>query len=194
MTHRNIVFALTMQNINILQIFFTLGFLKHSTGSNIRFLPQRGGRETLQRWFTTQGRRLSVFLYQTRRDKTRGRRGGLASIQMQSQWNRQQIIFIHSLFWELFYIKLKGKKKPQTPTSLSDHQSSEQNTDLLAPDQVPVIFIRVVPRGPSQCLDSGGQSLSGHVVPQGAFQFKREDTTQEAPRQAQNKEKLAPIS
>lgn len=36
--------------------------------------------------------------------------------------------------------------------TLCGHQSNEQKTDLLAPNQVPVVFIEVVPRGPGQFL------------------------------------------
>lgn len=81
MTHRNIVFALTKQNINILQIFFILGFSKHSTGSNIRFLPQRGRRQTIQMIYSTRKIVISLPLA-NKEDKTRGRRGGSAGIQI----------------------------------------------------------------------------------------------------------------
>jgi len=83
--HRNTVFALTMQNINILHIFHP-GILKtHVTGSNIRFLPQREEIDT-------RGKRLSVFLGQTWRGMTGGRQTGLASIKGQSWWEQESYI------------------------------------------------------------------------------------------------------
>lgn len=112
--------------------------------------------------------------------------GGSANIQMQSQWNRK-IIFINSLFRELFNIKPKMKRTPSTHITLCGHQSNEQKTDLLAPTQVPVLFMEAVPRGPGQFLtlwDYGLYSLSEHAG------HKREGTR--GTKQAQSREKFAP--
>lgn len=78
--------------------------------------------------------------------------GGSANIQMQSQWNKKKYIFIYSLFRELFNIKPKMKRTPNMHMTLCGHQSNEQKTDLLAPNQVPVVFIEVMLRGPGQFL------------------------------------------
>lgn len=77
--------------------------------------------------------------------------GSSANIQMQSQWNKK-IIFIHSLFRELFNIKPQMKRTPNNHITLCGHQSNEQKTDLLAANQVPVIFMEAVPSGPGQFL------------------------------------------
>lgn len=91
--------------------------------------------------------------------------------------NKNNNIHTLPLLRIVLYKTLKEKKNPNTHITLCDHQRSEQNTDLLASNQVPVVFIRVVPKGPSQYLDSGGQTLSEHVAPQRAFRCKRGHNT-----------------
>lgn len=75
------------------------------------------------------------------------------------------------------------KRTPNTHITLCGHQSNEQKTDLLAPNQVPVLFMEAVPRGPGELLtlwDTVSLSMKG----------TREGTR--GTKQAQNREKFAP--
>lgn len=114
----------------------------------------------------TQGRRLSVFLYQTQRDKREGE--GVVPLAYQDRASGTSYAPSSRI---LSYKRKMTKTKPHI--TCCDHQSNEHKTDLLAPNQVPIIFVRVVPKDPSQYLDSGGKIPSEHTVPQRALQHRR---------------------
>lgn len=107
----------------------------------------------------TQGRRLSVFLYQTQRDKTEGE--GVVPLAYQDRASGTS----YAPSSRILSYKRKKKTKTKPRITCCDHQSKEHKTDLLAPNQIPIIFVRVVPKAPSQYLDSRGKIPSEHVVP-----------------------------